>query len=168
MNLSAIEACLVAGGRHLPTIVGTRQNKLHPGTTESNTLVSVAKVDVQQLTKVATSLKVSMLGAAQVKDPSRPRAGTRDDGHESEPLSWSPVAGDFMAELLHRFRPRMVTLLCASDPAELLSMFETKTPVVAFCCPAASRFCSFMPCHDTLLHPLSRNFESSFWNVRLL
>ena len=120
-------------GRQFTNIVGNRENKFHPGTTELNVLANVGKVNVDDLTRVPTSIKIDMLGEARVKDSARSTATGRDDGHETEPMSWDCFSGEFMAELLHRFRPKAVTLYCASDPIEILAMLENKIPVMAYC-----------------------------------
>lgn len=135
MNLNAVETCLVMAGRQLTNIVGNRENKFHPGTTELNVLANVSKVNVDDLVKVPTSIKIDMLGEARVKDSSRSTGSTgrREDGHESEPMSWDCFSSEFMSELLHRFRPKAVTLYCASDPIEVLAMMENKIPVIAYC-----------------------------------
>lgn len=132
MNLNAVETCLVMAGRQFANIVGNRENKYHPGTTEMNVLANVGKVNVDDLTRVPTSIKIDMLGEARVKDSSR-STGRRDDGHDTEPMSWECFSSEFMAELLHRFRPKAVTLYCASDPIEILAMLENKIPAIAYC-----------------------------------
>ena len=133
LNLSAMETCLIAAGKNLTSIVGNWENKYHPGTTEINTITNVAKVNVNQLLKFQVEKKVNMLGDARVKGSSRSKDATRLEGHDMEPMSWNTLGSELISELLHRFKPRAVTLYCASDPHELLPMFEQKIPVVAYC-----------------------------------
>lgn len=134
MNLNTMETCLIAAGKNLTGIVGNRDNKFHPGSTEINTITNVSNVNLGQLTKVQVEKKMEMLGDAKVKDTSRSRTTTtRIEGHDLEPMSWNAFGCELMGELLHRFKPRAVTLYCASDPLELLPMFEQKIPVIAYC-----------------------------------
>lgn len=138
MNLAAVETCLVTAGRHLGSIVGNRDNKYHPGSTELNVLSNVGKVNVSDLTKVAVGVKVDMLDESVVKDTARSNTGTARDSHDTEPISWHCFGIELMGELLHRFRPKLVVLYTASDPLEILPMMEAKTPVIAYCILAAS------------------------------
>ncbi|CAK9038691.1 unnamed protein product, partial [Durusdinium trenchii] len=133
LNLSCLEACLIAAGKNLPSIIGNRDNKYHGGSCEVNVISGVSKVNPSALTKIATSVKLSMLADSQVKDSARSRATARDDGHDREPMAWAPLGHGLMSELVHRFRPKSVTLFCASDPVEILPILECKIPVVAFC-----------------------------------
>lgn len=135
MNLNTMETCLIAAGKNLTGIVGNRDNKFHPGSTEINTITNVSKVNLGQLTKVQVEKKMDMLGDAKVKDSSRSRpTSSRVEGHDMEPMSWNAFGPELIGELLHRFKPRAVTLYCANDPLELLPMFEQKIPVIAYCC----------------------------------
>ena len=44
LNLSCLEACLIAAGKNLPSIIGNRDNKYHGGSCEVNVISGVSKV----------------------------------------------------------------------------------------------------------------------------
>ena len=94
--------------------------------------VFICKVDPNLLTKLPVQQKIRFLGDAQIRDTARSRNASRDSGHDVEPMSWSCQGREIMEEFVHRFRPRSVSLLCASDPLEALPMLEMKIPVLAF------------------------------------
>jgi len=100
LNLSQLETVCVAAGKHLPTIVGQRPNKLHQGSTASNVLMQVSKPDFKEMNKVDFATKRTFLGEALVKDPSRSKSedGKLGVGGEAmEPMSYHVMSHELMS-----------------------------------------------------------------------
>ena len=68
----------------------------------------------------------------RVKDP-RCRADAGDARTGVEPLNFRALDEQLLKELLHRFRPKLVVLMTASDPSYLTPILLAKVPVVAMC-----------------------------------
>lgn len=67
-----------------------------------------------------------------MKDP-RCRADAGDARTGVEPLNFRALDEQLLKELLHRFRPKLVVLMTASDPSYLTPILLAKVPVVAMC-----------------------------------
>ena len=66
---------------------------------------------------------------------SRCRADVGDDRTGGEPLKFRMLDEQLLKELVHRFRPKVVVLMTASDPSCLTPILLAKVRVVAMCDP---------------------------------
>lgn len=69
--------CIPGDPARLTSIVGMRKNLSHSGSTNGTSLQESLKANLQDVTRLPSLEKQSMLGAARVKDESRAIAGTK-------------------------------------------------------------------------------------------
>ena len=67
---------------------------------------------------------------------SRCRSESGEDRTGIEPLNFRMLDEQLVKELVHRFRPKLVILMTASDPSYLTPILLAKVPVVAMCDPS--------------------------------
>ena len=90
----------------------------------------VPRHDLAGLTRLAPVFKHELLGSFRVagapNNQQRTNASAKDNV-AGEPITWNPRHSHMIEELLHRYRPRAVTLMTAAEPATA-SVILTKTP----------------------------------------
>ena len=87
--------------------------------------------------------KHELLGSFRVagapNNQQRTNASAKDNV-AGEPITWNPRHSHMIEELLHRYRPRAVTLMTAAEPATASVILTKRIPVTAICSLAASQF----------------------------
>ena len=80
----------------------------------------VPRHDLAGLTRLAPVFKHELLGSFRVAGaPNNQQRtdGSAKDNVAGEPITWNPRHSHMIEELLHRCRPRAVTLMTAAEPA---------------------------------------------------
>ena len=80
----------------------------------------VPRHDLAGLTRLAPVFKHELLGSFRVAGaPNNQQRtdGSAKDNVAGEPITWNPRHSHMIEELLHRYRPRAVTLMTAAEPA---------------------------------------------------
>ena len=132
LRLGQTKQCAVVWRAQLAPLVCVRVSEVY----------GVPRHDLAGLTRLAPVFKHELLGSFRVAGaPNNQRRtdGSAKDNVAGEPITWNPRHSHMIEELLHRCRPRAVTLMIA-EPATASVIFTKRIPVTAICSLAASQF----------------------------